>query len=110
MGYRSCPARVACIYMDRSLIVRMSGQLSEPATAGLSAERLGPIKACTSAVDTPVELSKVFLTSGCNSRVGAGCGWACCLNLMLLLYPVPRSSFLHWLTGTSFPTLIKYHR
>lgn len=43
-------------------------------------------------------------------RLGAGCGWACCLNLMLLLYPVPRSSFLHWLTGTSFPTLIKYHR
>ncbi len=29
---------------------------------------------------------------------------------MLLMFPVPRSTFLHWLTGTSFPTLIKYHR
>ena len=52
----------------------------------------------------------VHLTCGCTHRVGAGCGWACCLNIMLLMYPVPRSSFLHWLSGTSFPTLIKYHR
>ena len=30
---------------------------------------------------------------------------------MLLLYPVPRSTFLlHYLLGTGFSSLIKYHR
>ena len=27
-----------------------------------------------------------------------------------MMYPVPRSTFLHWMMGESFPTLIKYHR
>ena len=29
---------------------------------------------------------------------------------MLLFFPVARSTFLHWMLGTSFPALIKYHR
>ena len=29
---------------------------------------------------------------------------------MLLFYPVPRSTFLHYLLGTGFSSLIKYHR
>ena len=37
-------------------------------------------------------------------------GWAATPNILLLFYPVPRNSFLHWLFGTDFPGLIKYHR
>jgi hypothetical protein len=29
---------------------------------------------------------------------------------MLLFYPVPRSSFLHWMLGHNFEMLIKYHK
>ena len=29
---------------------------------------------------------------------------------MLLFYPIPRSTFLHYLLGTGFSSLIKYHR
>ena len=37
-------------------------------------------------------------------------GNASTLNLLLLFYPLSRSSFLHWWLGTDFPTLIRYHR
>jgi hypothetical protein len=43
-------------------------------------------------------------------RLSKGCGWASTLDILLLFCPVPRSTFLHWLTGTNFPTVIKYHR
>ena len=29
---------------------------------------------------------------------------------MLLFFPVPRSTFLHYLLGTGFSSLMKYHR
>ena len=43
-------------------------------------------------------------------------GWAACSpgqprpTSWLLFYPVPRSSFLHWMLGQNFQQLIKYHR
>ena len=37
-------------------------------------------------------------------------GWAATFDILLLFYPVPRSSFLLWLLGTSFPEFVKYHR
>lgn len=37
-------------------------------------------------------------------------GWAATPNILLLFYPVPRNCFLHWLFGTDFPGLVKYHR
>jgi hypothetical protein len=43
-------------------------------------------------------------------RISGALGWAATLDILLLFYPVPRSVFLHWLMGTNFPTLIKYHR
>ena len=42
--------------------------------------------------------------------ISGALGWAATLDILLLFYPVPRSIFLHWLMGTNFPTLIKYHR
>ena len=43
-------------------------------------------------------------------RVSGAFGWAATLDIMLLFFPVPRSTFLHWLLGTSFPAFIRYHR
>ena len=43
-------------------------------------------------------------------RIAGAFGWAATLDIMLLFFPVPRSTFLHWLLGSSFPALIKYHR
>ena len=37
-------------------------------------------------------------------------GWAATPNILLLFYPIPRNTFLHWVFGTDFPGLIKYHR
>lgn len=42
--------------------------------------------------------------------ISGALGWAATLDILLLFYPVPRSIFLHWLMGTNFPTIIKYHR
>ena len=44
------------------------------------------------------------------NRLGGCLAWAATLNLMLLFYPVPRSSFLHWMLGQNFEMLIKYHK
>ena len=43
-------------------------------------------------------------------RTSGALGWAATLDILLMMYPVPRSTFLHWMMGESFPTLIKYHR
>ena len=43
-------------------------------------------------------------------RTAQSFGWAASTNLLLLFYPVPRNTFLHWLFNTDFPGLIKYHR
>lgn len=37
-------------------------------------------------------------------------GQAVTLNMLLLFYPLSRSSFIHWWLGTDFPSVIKYHR
>lgn len=37
-------------------------------------------------------------------------GWVGRLDLLLLFFPLPRCNFLHWLLGSDFPTLVKYHR
>ena len=37
-------------------------------------------------------------------------GWAATLDIMLLFLPVPRSTFLHYLLGSGFSSLMKYHR
>lgn len=47
---------------------------------------------------------------GVSCRVSGAFGWAATLDIMLLFFPVARSTFLHWMLGTSFPALIKYHR
>ena len=47
---------------------------------------------------------------GISCRVSGAFGWAATLDIMLLFFPVARSTFLHWMLGTSFPALIKYHR
>ena len=46
----------------------------------------------------------------CACRLGGVFAWAATPNIMLLFYPVPRSSFLHWMLGQNFQQLIKYHR
>ena len=43
-------------------------------------------------------------------RVSGALGWAAMLDILLLFYPVARSSFLHCILGRGFSTLIKYHR
>ncbi len=43
-------------------------------------------------------------------RAGTTWGWVSVVDLLLVFYPVSRSSFLHWITGTDFPKLIRYHR
>ena len=45
-----------------------------------------------------------------DNRTSGALGWAATLDILLMMYPVPRSTFLHWMMGESFPTLIKYHR
>ena len=42
--------------------------------------------------------------------ISGGLGWAATLDIMLLFYPLPRSTFLHYLLGAGFKSLIKYHR
>ena len=58
-----------------------------------------------------------MLHEGCSDKQAASMcsvaqsfGWAATPNILLLFYPVPRNSFLHWLFGTDFPGLVKYHR
>ena len=46
----------------------------------------------------------------CACRLGGVFAWAATPNIMLLFYPVPRSTFLHWMLGQNFQQLIKYHR
>ncbi|CAL5218771.1 g490 [Coccomyxa viridis] len=53
--------------------------------------------------DWSIAQAIIVLTSG-------ALGWAATLDILLMMYPVPRSTFLHWMMGESFPTLIKYHR
>ncbi|KAL3136132.1 hypothetical protein ABBQ32_007152 [Trebouxia sp. C0010 RCD-2024] len=43
-------------------------------------------------------------------RLLSAFGWAASTDLLLLFYPVPRNTFLHWLFNTDFPGLVKYHR
>lgn len=43
-------------------------------------------------------------------RLGGSLAWAATPNLMLLFYPVPRSSFLLWMLGQNFEQLVKYHK
>ena len=52
----------------------------------------------------------LWLNSNTQCRIAGAFGWAATLDIMLLFFPVPRSTFLHWLLGSSFPALIKYHR
>ncbi|KAG2452202.1 hypothetical protein HYH02_003233 [Chlamydomonas schloesseri] len=37
-------------------------------------------------------------------------GWVGRLDILIMFFPLPRCNFLHWLLGSDFPTLIKYHR
>lgn len=53
---------------------------------------------------------KVSVIDAKVDSTGTNFGLACVMDIMLFLYPVSRSSFLHWLLGTDFPALIKYHR
>ena len=48
--------------------------------------------------------------AACRNRVCQCFGNATTLNVMLLFFPISRSSFLHWWLGTDFPALIRYHR
>lgn len=36
--------------------------------------------------------------------------WAIIPQIVMILFPVPRSCFLHWLCGSEMPAIIKYHR
>ena len=45
----------------------------------------------------------------CCCRTAQAIGWAASTDLLLLFYPVPRNTFLHWLFNTDFPGLVKYH-
>ena len=51
-----------------------------------------------------------LLTGVSVHSISGGCGWAATLDIMLLFFPVPRSTFLHYLLGTGFSSLVKYHR
>ncbi|GLC40211.1 hypothetical protein PLESTM_001015500 [Pleodorina starrii] len=37
-------------------------------------------------------------------------GWVGRLDILLLFFPLPRCNFLHWLVGSDFPAMVKYHR
>jgi len=37
-------------------------------------------------------------------------GWIVRLDMLVLLYPIPRSNFFQWLLREDFPVLVKYHR
>ncbi|GFR41832.1 hypothetical protein Agub_g2609 [Astrephomene gubernaculifera] len=37
-------------------------------------------------------------------------GWVAQMDILLLFYPLPRCNFLHWILGSDFATMIKYHR
>lgn len=44
------------------------------------------------------------------TAVFASFGNALTIDMLLLFYPLSRSSFLHWWLGTDFPSIIKFHR
>ena len=58
----------------------------------------------------------MLMGSNCRDCGAIGCrtaqsfGWAASTDVLLLFYPVPRNTFLHWLFNTDFPGLVKYHR
>ncbi|EFJ47088.1 ferric-chelate reductase [Volvox carteri f. nagariensis] len=37
-------------------------------------------------------------------------GWVGRLDILLLFFPLPRCNFLHWLLGSDFASMVKYHR
>ncbi|KAL0040033.1 hypothetical protein WJX79_003372 [Trebouxia sp. C0005] len=69
------------------------------------AGRLPRIRAAVAAGTNNSSYGEMMLDS-----VAQSFGWAATPNILLLFYPIPRNTFLHWVFGTDFPGLIKYHR
>ncbi|KAL3151709.1 hypothetical protein ABBQ38_012690 [Trebouxia sp. C0009 RCD-2024] len=90
--------------LDALLVVCWLG-LTLTWTYAKSAGRIPRIRASVAAGTSKRSYSLQMLDG-----VAQSFGWAATPNILLLFYPVPRNCFLHWLFGTDFSGLIKYHR